>query len=99
MAACRITYLFSDAVLDMQVDDVVGPIVTGSTIHIIKLLDRRVRHRVSCANQRQPYFDSTSEIVTSEQALEKAQEIYQRIQGVRTSLSWRKSSQRIQRAP
>ena len=33
--------LFSDAVLDMQVDDVMGPIATGSTIHIIRLLDRR----------------------------------------------------------
>ena len=33
--------LFSDAVLDMQVGDIVGPISTGPTIHIIKLLERR----------------------------------------------------------
>ena len=33
--------LFSDAVLDMQVDQIADPIVTGSSIHIIKLLGQR----------------------------------------------------------
>ena len=74
--------LFSDAVLDMQVDDVVGPIATGSTIHIIKLLDRRGAGTERLAQTNVSHIlIRPSEIVTSEQALEKAQEIYQRIQG------------------
>lgn len=74
--------LFSDAVLDMQVDDVVGPIATGSTIHIIKLLDRRGAGTERLAQTNVSHIlIRPSEIVTSEQALEKAQEIYQRILG------------------
>ena len=74
--------LFSDAVLDMQVDDVVGPIATGSTIHIIKLLDRRGAGTERLAQTNVSHIlIRPSEIVTSEQAMEKAQEIYQRIQG------------------
>lgn len=74
--------LFSDAVLDMQVDEVVGPIATGSTIHIIKLLDRRGAGTERLAQTNVSHIlIRPSEIVTSEQALEKAQEIYQRIQG------------------
>ena len=73
--------LFSDAVLDMQVEDVVGPIVTGSTIHIIKLLEQRGAgtERLDQTNVSHILI-RPSEIVTSEQAREQAQEIYQRIQ-------------------
>ncbi|MBL6814809.1 MAG: peptidylprolyl isomerase, partial [Pseudomonadales bacterium] len=73
--------LFADAVLDMQVDDIVGPIASGSTIHIIKLLEQR-----GAGTQRMAQTDVShilirpSEIVTNEQAKAQAQAVYERIQ-------------------
>ena len=74
--------LFSDAVLDMQVDDIVGPIATGSTIHIIKLLEQRGAGTQRLAQTNVSHIlIRPSEIVTPEQAQRQAQELYERIQG------------------
>lgn len=74
--------LFSDAVLDMQVGDIVGPIPTGPTIHIIKLLERRGAGTQRLAQTNVSHIlIRPSEIVTSEQARQQAQEIYERIEG------------------
>lgn len=72
--------LFADAVLDMQVDDIVGPIETGSTIHIIKLTGQR-----GAGTERMAQTDVShilirpSEIVTAEEAKAQADDVYQRI--------------------
>jgi peptidyl-prolyl cis-trans isomerase SurA len=66
----------------MQVDDIVGPIATGSTIHIIKLLEQRGAGTQRLAQTNVSHIlIRPSEIVTPEQAQRQAQELYERIQG------------------
>ena len=73
--------LFSDAVLDMTVGDIEGPITTGATIHIIKLLDQRGAGTERMAQTNVSHIlIRPSEIVTTEQARVQAQSIYDRIQ-------------------
>ena len=73
--------LFADAVLDMQVDDIVGPIASGATIHIIKLLDQRGAGTERMAQTNVSHIlIRPSEIVTNEQAKAQAQAVYARIQ-------------------
>ena len=73
--------LFADAVLDMQVDDIVGPIASGATIHIIKLLDQRGAGTERMAQTNVSHIlIRPSEIVTNEQAKVQAQAVYARIQ-------------------
>ena len=73
--------LFSDAVLDMTVGDIEGPIATGATIHIIKLLDQRGAGTERMAQTNVSHIlIRPSEIVTTEQARVQAQSIYDRIQ-------------------
>ena len=73
--------LFADAVLDMQVDDIVGPIASGATIHIIKLLDQRGAGTERMAQTNVSHIlIRPSEIVTNEQAKARAQAVYERIQ-------------------
>ena len=73
--------LFADAVLDMQVDDIVGPIASGATIHIIKLLDQRGAGTERMAQTNVSHIlIRPSEIVTNEQAKAQAQAVYERIQ-------------------
>ena len=73
--------LFADAVLDMQVDDIVGPIASGATIHIIKLLDQRGAGTERMAQTKVSHIlIRPSEIVTNEQAKAQAQAVYERIQ-------------------
>jgi peptidyl-prolyl cis-trans isomerase SurA len=70
--------LFSDAVLDMQVDEVADPIVTGSSIHIIKLLGQRGAgtERLSQTNVSHILI-RPSEILTLAEAKEQADDVYQ----------------------
>ena len=73
--------LFADAVLDMQVDNIVGPIASGATIHIIKLLDQRGAGTERMAQTNVSHIlIRPSEIVTNEQAKTQAQAVYERIQ-------------------
>ena len=73
--------IFSDAVLDMMVGDIEGPIATGATIHIIKLLDQRGAGTERMAQTNVSHIlIRPSEIVTTEQARVQAQSIYDRIQ-------------------
>ena len=73
--------LFSDVVLDMTVGDIEGPIATGATIHIIKLLDQRGAGTERMAQTNVSHIlIRPSEIVTTEQARVQAQSIYDRIQ-------------------
>ena len=73
--------LFVDAVLDMQVDDIVGPIASGATIHIIKLLDQRGAGTERMAQTNVSHIlIRPSEIGTNEQAKAQAQAVYERIQ-------------------
>ena len=72
--------LFADAVLDMQVDDIVGPIASGATIHIIKLHDQRGAGTERMAQTNVSHIlIRPSEIVTNEQAKAQAQAVYERI--------------------
>jgi peptidyl-prolyl cis-trans isomerase SurA len=70
--------LFADVVLDMQVDDVAAPIVSGSSIHIIKLLGQRGAgtERASQTNVSHILI-RPSEILSLEQAKTKADEVHQ----------------------
>lgn len=70
--------LFSDAVLDMQVDEVADPIVTGSSIHIIKLLGQRGAgtERLSQTNVSHILI-RPSEILTLAEAKDQADDVYQ----------------------
>jgi len=73
--------LFSDAVLDMQVDEIADPIVTGSSIHIIKLLGQRGAgtERLSQTNVSHILI-RPSEILTMAQAKDQADDVYQLLQ-------------------
>ncbi len=73
--------LFADVVLDMQVDDVAAPIVSGSSIHIIKLLGQRGAgtERASQTNVSHILI-RPSEILSLEQAKTKADEVHQLLQ-------------------
>ena len=73
--------LFSDAVLDMQVDEIADPIVTGSSIHIIKLLGQRGAgtERLSQTNVSHILI-RPSEILTVAQAKDQADDVYQLLQ-------------------
>ncbi|MEL0048169.1 MAG: peptidylprolyl isomerase [Gammaproteobacteria bacterium] len=70
--------LFSDAVLDMRVDEVADPIVTGSSIHIIKLLGQRGAgtERLSQTNVSHILI-RPSEILTLAEAKDQADDVYQ----------------------
>ena len=73
--------LFADAVLDMEVDEVVGPIVTGSNIHIIKLLDQRGAGTERLAQTNVSHILlRPSEILSSAQAEEQISALHERIQ-------------------
>ena len=73
--------LFSDAVLEMQVNEIAGPIATGSTIHIVKLLEQRGAgtQRLAQTNVRH-ILVRPSEIVSAAQARERIGEVYTRVQ-------------------
>jgi len=73
--------LFSDAVLDMQVDQIADPIVTGSSIHIIKLLGQRGAgtERLSQTNVSHILI-RPSEILTMAEAKVQADDVYQLLQ-------------------
>jgi peptidyl-prolyl cis-trans isomerase SurA len=73
--------LFSDAVLDMQVDEIADLIVTGSSIHIIKLLGQRGAgtERLSQTNVSHILI-RPSEILTMAQAKIQADDVYQLLQ-------------------
>ena len=73
--------LFADAVIDMQVGDIVGPIASGATIHIIKLLDQRGAGTERMAQTNVSHIlIRPSEIVTNEQAKTQAEAVYERAQ-------------------
>ena len=73
--------LFADAVIDMQVGDIVGPIASGATIHIIKLLDQRGAGTERMAQTNVSHIlIRPSEIVTNEQAKTQAEAVYERSQ-------------------
>ena len=73
--------LFADAVIDMQVGDIVGPIASGATIHIIKLLDQRGAGTERMAQTNVSHIlIRPSEIVTNEQAKTRAEAVYERFQ-------------------
>ena len=73
--------LFADAVIDMQVGDIVGPIASGATIHIIKLLDQRGAGTERMAQTNVSHIlIRRSEIVTNEQAKTQAEAVYERFQ-------------------
>ena len=73
--------LFSDAVLDMQVDQIADPIVTGSSIHIIKLLGKRGAgtERLSQTNVSHILI-RPSEILTMAEAKVQADDVHQLLQ-------------------
>jgi len=73
--------LFSDAVLDMQVDQIADPIVTGSSIHIIKLLGQRGAgtERLSQTNVSHILI-RPSEILTMAEAKVQADDVHQLLQ-------------------
>lgn len=73
--------LFADAVIDMQVGDIVGPMASGATIHIIKLLDQRGAGTERMAQTNVSHIlIRPSEIVTNEQAKTQAEAVYERFQ-------------------
>ena len=73
--------LFADAVIDMQVGDVLGPMASGATIHIIKLLDQRGAGTERMAQTNVSHIlVRPSEIVTNEQAKTQAEALYERLQ-------------------
>jgi peptidyl-prolyl cis-trans isomerase SurA len=73
--------LFADAVIDMQVGDIVGPLASGATIHIIKLLDQRGAGTERMAQTNVSHIlIRPSEIVTNEQAKTQAEAVYERFQ-------------------
>ena len=73
--------LFADAVIDMQVGDIVGPMASGATIHIIKLLDQRGAGTERMAQTNVSHIlIRPSEIVTNEQAKTRAEAVYERFQ-------------------
>ena len=73
--------LFADAVIDMQVGDIVGPMASGATIHIIKLLDQRGAGTERMAQTNVSHIlIRPSEIVTNEQAMTQAEAVYERFQ-------------------
>jgi peptidyl-prolyl cis-trans isomerase SurA len=73
--------LFSDAVLEMQVNEIAGPIVTGSTIHIVKLLEQRGAGTQRLAQTNVSHIlVRPSEIVSAAQARERIDEVYTRVQ-------------------
>ena len=72
-----------------------GPISTGPTIHIIKLLERRGAGTQRLAQTNVSHIlIRPSEIVTSEQARSQAQEIYERLKAGETLPHWQKSFQK-----
>ena len=73
--------LFSDAVLEMQVNEIAGPIATGSTIHIVKLLEQRGAGTQRLAQTNVSHIlVRPSEIVSAAQARERVNEVYTRVQ-------------------
>ena len=73
--------LFADAVIDMQVGDIVGPMASGATIHIIKLLDQRGAGTERMAQTNVSHIlIRPSEIVTNEQAKAQAEAVHERFQ-------------------
>lgn len=73
--------LFADAVIDMQVGDILGPMASGATIHIIKLLDQRGAGTERMAQTNVSHIlIRPSEIVTNEQAKTQAEAVYERLQ-------------------
>ena len=73
--------LFADAVIDMQVGEIVGPMASGATIHIIKLLDQRGAGTERMAQTNVSHIlIRPSEIVTNEQAKTQAEAVYERFQ-------------------
>ena len=73
--------LFADAVIDMQVGDILGPMASGATIHIIKLLDQRGAGTERMAQTNVSHIlIRPSEIVTNEQAKMQAEAVYERLQ-------------------
>ena len=73
--------LFADAVIDMQVGDILGPMASGATIHIIKLLDQRGAGTERMAQTNVSHIlIRPSEIVTNEQAKTQAEAVYERFQ-------------------
>ncbi|NCF44738.1 MAG: molecular chaperone SurA [Proteobacteria bacterium] len=73
--------LFSDAVLEMQVNEIVGPIATGSTIHIVKLLEQRGAGTQRLAQTNVSHIlVRPSEIVSAAQARQRIDEVYMRVQ-------------------
>ena len=73
--------LFADAVIDMQVGDIVGPMASGATVHIIKLLDQRGAGTERMAQTNVSHIlIRPSEIVTNEQAKTQAEAVYERFQ-------------------
>ena len=73
--------LFSDAVLEMQVNEIAGPIATGSTIHIVKLLEQRGAGTQRLAQTNVSHIlVRPSEIVSAAQARERIGEVYTRVQ-------------------
>lgn len=73
--------LFSDAVLEMQVNEIAGPIATGSTIHIVKLLEQRGAGTQRLAQTNVSHIlVRPSEIVSAAQARERIDEVYTRVQ-------------------
>ena len=73
--------LFSDAVLEMQVNEIAGPFATGSTIHIVKLLEQRGAGTQRLAQTNVSHIlVRPSEIVSAAQARERIDEVYTRVQ-------------------
>ena len=73
--------LFSDAVLEMHVNEIAGPIATGSTIHIVKLLEQRGAGTQRLAQTNVSHIlVRPSEIVSAAQARERIDEVYTRVQ-------------------
>ena len=72
--------LFSDAVLEMHVNEIAGPIATGSTIHIVKLLEQRGAGTQRLAQTNVSHIlVRPSEIVSAAQARERIDEVYTRV--------------------
>ena len=79
--ASELPTLFADAVIDMRVGDILGPMASGATIHIIKLLDQRGAGTERMAQTNVSHIlIRPSEIVTNEQAKMQAEAVYERLQ-------------------
>ena len=73
--------LFADAVLEMQVNQIADPIVTGSTIHIVKLLGQRGAGTQRAAQTNVSHIlIRPSEILSLEQAKVQAERVHKLLQ-------------------